>query len=161
LHDVEICARFVGSDAALEPSEARLVVVAGPSQIVRETKRHKRVDFRRELHGTHQPRGFGDLKPWRQDTDHRVRLTVQRHRPPDDRQIAAETLTPQRVTDDGHVGRAFRLVGDAQSTAHDRLHLQDVEQRAGRSDERNLNRIAGAGQVRRERQILGERLKGL
>ncbi len=116
----------------------------------------------RWLHGSPQLRSLGIAKVARHHADNRVRVVVERHRPPDNVRIAAVERLPHAVTDHDDARRSGVVIVGGQRAAEDRRASQHVEERVRHGANLELSRITHASQRRREvdRRHRGDRLEG-
>ena len=114
---------------------------------------------RHECIGNRQPFGR-QAEVGSQDADDRSRLAVEHHHPADDTRIGSEALPPARIGDDRHFGPIARFICWRERPAERGLHAQHVEQRPAGAADWNLRRISDSGKVRRQDDVLRERLEG-
>ena len=153
LEHVELRARLFRRHADAKPADRLVVVVASPTDTLGvHVNRHEGVGHRR------QPRSR-QLKVRPQNADDGMRPAVKRQDPSDDVRIGSETLTPVGVGDDRHLRTSARVVRRHECSAERGLRLQHVEDRAAHAPDGDLRRVADAGEVGGQHDVLSHRLE--
>src|SRR5262245_4014894 len=147
--------RALRRDAWPQPADRCVVVIPDPADvIVVEPDGYDDV-------GRHSGRtcSTGKTEARGKDAHNQMRNPGERNRSADGGRITAESLLPERISDDGHCGPAGSFVVRRQRAAGSGLKTEHVEERAARVDDGDLRGFADAGEVCGQRDVLRHRFE--